>query len=206
MKKVIITGCPRSGTRRVQAQFGQAKISAGHEVDADITVSCLMAVDADMFFANAAHRPYWDRHVDEVWHQVRNPLNCITSMVKHIRAPFWVWQSQFTGLHPRNFDSRRHFATHFWTSWNIEAEKRGTVYRFRIEDLAEEWPVMWDRLGLGVAPPIDKRAEQYHLKGADDARISDEKEEPLTWEEIRSWGPTIYNTTRDMAERYGYDV
>lgn len=201
MKKIIITGCPRSGTRRLQSAFGFAKVPASHERDGEITISCALAVDTDNYISQ--HEPYWSRELDEVWHQVRDPLLCIPSMATTIPSRFWAWQYPLTGLHPKAFRSMREFAAHFWVRWNLETERRGPVYRFRIEDLESEWPVMWERLELGEATPIDPRHKEYKHKGADDAR---EKPEPVTYEELCAFGPSIHDSVREMAERYGYEV
>ena len=197
--QVIVTGCPRSGTRKLQAAFGYAKtLDSAHEQDADITISFQLAVDVDEY--PSQHKPYWDREVDEIWHQVRNPLLCIPSLAEHIQAQYWVWQCKHTGLHPTAFRSRREFASYFWVKWNDKAQERHPCWRFRIEDLDEAWKVMWDRMGL-TAPPIDPRSDEY--KGRVIERRKP-KPEPLTWEELRAWGPSIHDAVAKKYEEYGY--
>lgn len=204
MKRVVVVGCPRSGTRRLQTEFGLNKVDAAHEADADLTVSCFLSVDADTF--PVAHAPWWDREVDEVWHQVRHPLATIPSIAANIAASFWVWQSEFTGLHPRNFENRRFLAAIFWHDWNRHAEQRRPDYRFRIEDLESEWPVMWQRLGLGDAPPLNPRAVDYPNKHATRKRHDHaELAARMTWDEVKSWGPSIHDRLRRMADSYGYE-
>jgi hypothetical protein len=203
LKKIIITGCCRSGQRRVHASFGQVKLLAGYEQDvqgADITISWMLGVDGDDYMG--AHEPYWNRHVDEVWHNVRDPLRCIPSMAARIKGSLWVWQSQYTGLHPARptFPNRRMFASLFWVKWNEEVERRGPVWQYRVEDINEVWPEMWDRLGEPLRP-MDPRSESYR---------GQEREknlppiEPLTYDEIKAWSPSVCDEVRRMAARYGY--
>ncbi len=200
MQQIIVTGCPRSGTRRLHAAFGQAKVNASHESDNDLTISCFLAVDEDAY--PTGHAPYWDREVDEIWHITRHPLDCIASMAARIPHHFWVWQLQFTGLHPGRFRSRREFAAHFWVAWNEYVEERRPDWRFRVEDMEQVWPEMWKRAGLGEAPPIDPRSAEYQGLGRDDAG---ETIYPLTWEELGSWGPTVHDGVRRKADEYGYE-
>ncbi len=206
MKKIIITGCCRSGQRRVHSAFGQAKLRTGYEADVKdsaITISWMLAVDGDNYMGY--HEPYWNRHVDEIWHNVRDPLRCIPSMAARIKAAMWMWQKQYTGLHPASptFPNRRMFAANFWVRWNEEAERRGPVWQYRVEDLDKVWPEMWERLGEPVRP-FDDRAEQYRGLTAESRVNEIDPIEPLTYDEIKSWSPTVCDEVRRMAARYGY--
>jgi hypothetical protein len=192
LKKVIITGCCRSGQRRTRSAFGQHKILVGYEQDlpeTDITISWMLAVDGDDYMG--AHEPYWNRQVDEIWHNVRDPLRCIPSMASSIKASLWMWQCQYTGLHPASpaFPNRRMFAANFWWKWNEEVERRGPVWQYRIEDLDTVWPDM------------DERSREYQGAERDRLRPSDE---PLTYDEIKAWSPSVCDEVRRMAARYGY--
>ena len=193
MKDVIIVSSFRSGTRRVQGAFGQAKIAAAWESDQRLTISAFMAADVDIYAGK--HKPWWDRHVDEVWHQTRSPLHCIAAMADVTPHGIWSWQYPITGLHPRKYRTRREFCSKFWVRWNGLCEERNPVWRYRVEDFEKVWPEMWKRLDLGEAPEIDPRSTE--LDGS-------AKREPMTWEELRSYG-SVYDDVKRLAERYGYE-
>ena len=193
MKKVIIVGTPRGGTQRVHSAFGHAKIDSAWESDADLTISFFMGVDGDDYARK--HIPYWDRHVDEIWHQTRDPLYCIPAMADVTPASVWVWQHQYTGLHPTAFRSRMEFCAHFWVRWHEECEARKPIWQYRVEDFDKVWPEMWKRLDIGEAPPINERSDVY----------DNQRREPITYDEIRSWGPSIHDSVRRLADRYGYE-
>lgn len=198
--QVIVTGCPRSGTRRIQAAFGQSKlVRSSHERDSDVTVSSYLAADTDSY--PTGHEPYWNRTVDEVWHVVRDPMLCIPSLAHNLPSAFWTWQKPITGLSHDMFRSRRELASWFWVRWNDLAEERNPVWRFRIEDLEVAWPVMMQRLGIEDPPPMDTRSLEYRAKGRDDKKG---KSEPLTPEELLAWGPSVHDEVLLRAERYGY--
>jgi len=196
MKSIVIVGTPRSGTQRVHSAFGHAKVGSAWETDHEnITISCFLAADVDDY--NHRHRPYWDRHVDEVWHQTRHPLHCIVSMADVTPPSVWVWQHPITGLHPRNYRSRREFCAYFWARWNEECERRGPIWQYRVEDFERVWPEMWKRLDLGEAPEISPRSMELDRSS---------QREPMTWDELRSFGPTVHDNVRRLAEKYGYET
>ena len=199
MNKIIIISTPRAGTQRVHSAFGHAKIDSGWEQDGgDVTASLFLSVDADLddFAFHQRHKPYWDRHVDEIWHQTRDPLYCIPALAAVTPAAIWAWQNRYTGLDPRAFRSRAEFCASFWVAWNEICEQRQPVWQYRVEEFEQHWPEMWKRLDAGEAPPLDDRS----------VSLDRQTRQPMTYDEIRSWGPTIHDKVRRLAERYGYEV
>lgn len=199
MKNVVVVGTPRSGTQRIHSAFGHAKtVQSGWETDGeDVTLSFFMAADADLddYVFHQRHEPWWNRHVDEVWHQTRDPLYCIPALAAVTPASILAWQARYTGLHPENYRSRQEFCALFWVTWNELCEKRCPIWQYRVEDFEAVWPEMWKRLDAGEAPPLTDRS----------AVLDRQIREPISYEEIRSWGPTIYDKVRRLAERYGYE-
>lgn len=204
MKKVVVMGCPRSGQRYLQSAFGQVKVLAGWEQDvgdSNITISYMLAADTDDY--RGRHEPWWNRKPDEVWHNLRHPLRCIPSMAARLPGSVWSWQYHITGLHPRSetFPNRRMFAALFWAKWNEQAEQRNPDWQYRIEDLGNGvWEEMWERLGEDPKP-LYPRGEGY--RGSEREKGL-EPPEPMTYDEIKSWSPSVCDEVRRMADRYGY--
>jgi hypothetical protein len=195
VKDVIVVCTPRAGSQRVHSAFGHAKVASAWEADSKISLSCFLAADIDDY--NFRHEPWWNRNVDEVWHQTRHPLYCIAAMADRTPANIWVWQYPVTGLHPREYGEREEFCTRFWIRWNEECEKRNPIWQYRVEDFEEKiWSEMWKRLDLGEAPEINPRSTE--LDGS-------AQRVPITWDLVRSYGTDLYDDLRRMAERYGYE-
>lgn len=149
--KLLITGCPRSGTRFVSSILGQSGIRAFHErMGRDGTVSCYFAVD-DWYYAGP-HSTTERRSAYEwthIFHQVRHPLNCIASMAALDRPRFWHWTQRHIGFDMER-EGRLRYCTRFWLEWNTRVDALEPHWRFQIE--SDFWPEMCDRLGIAPGP------------------------------------------------------
>ena len=216
-KRLLITGCGRSGTLYATKLWQSIGLDIRHErpvppngvMGADGVASWFMAADDPKPPSGPSSLDYT---FDVIIHQVRHPLNVISSMAQFIfqhgrRAPGYIERHvPDTKLSP---DEKNHFdfkqqlilkASRYWYHWNLMAEeKAGKIVR--IEDLNEELPNLCDLVGIPYQPgvlseiPKDINALRYH--------ISDEPWR-VTWVEIKRLDPEIYHRIKQLAAAYGY--
>lgn len=155
-RRLLITGCPRSGTRYVAKVLSKSGLRVSHEgLGKDGAVCSFLAVD-DYYYANVHANPVEgivvrrrDIEFEHVWHQVRNPINVIDSLVTApLRRGIWHWYDMHCAC---GYEPHLEAAARFWVYWNEIAESQAE-WRFRAEDIEEVWPEIRERLGLD---PVD---------------------------------------------------
>lgn len=138
---LLVTGCPRSGTRFVTRALQQTGIRVQHErLGVDGTVSALYCVED--FYYNREVRPpprLSSVQFGQMWHLVRDPMDCIPSLAKNLLPRFWHWQEKHTGI-PGDLEPVILRCALFWEAWNRICETLPDVQRVRIEHLAEDQP------------------------------------------------------------------
>lgn len=155
--RVLVTGCPRSGTRYLERQFLDADLRVRHErMGADGTVSPLFCVD-DSFYLDERHpNPLFSTCTfDHIFHLVRDPQDCIPSMAQNMPAKFWHWQEKHTGITGHTPEPLR--SALFWESWNDRIERLPGAKLIRLEDWPTVWPEICALLGVPVRPLIEAR-------------------------------------------------
>lgn len=181
---LLITGCPRSGTRYVSSLLVQSGVRAFHEkMGRDGTVSCLFAVDDFWYPGGHQERPSQLRF-DHVFHMVRHPLAAVASLALLERKDFWHWTQLHTGLRYEEEGPLRH-AAKFWLRWNELVEKLNPEWTFRVE--SDFWAELCERIGLG-------------LRERPDVRRHESSHPAIGWESLEELAPALQRA----AERYGY--
>jgi len=198
--KILVVGCPRSGTRFMRTLLRGQKIDVGHEaLKDDGAVSCFYAVEDYHYpgkhYRNDETKQYRSLNTfDHVWHQVRDPRCVIPSMVKGLQPAFWHWQEKHTWI-PGDAQPPELRAMLFWLHWNrmIDAIQQA-YYRYRIEAIDSEWPKMRSLLGLPEIPlPVIPR------------NIGTSKAPPMTWEQMKAFDEKTFSEVRELASVYGYE-
>lgn len=191
--RVLVTGCPRSGTRYVRQLLARAGLDIGHErVKVNGAVCSFLAVDDDDYGPNVMLRLEGQRRrdfdFDHVWHVVRHPLRVIESLETAMRREWWTWQSKHTGILP----DTPYMGARFWLVWNERIEADPEVgMRFRVEDVP--WAEMCRRLGIEAEMP-DVSPGASSLRGVKRLRRS--------WADLGPYEEPI----RKKAAEYGYDA
>lgn len=189
--KILVTGCPRSGTRFVSRELLDAGVVARHErMGRDGIVSGLFCVD-DYFYAidRLTIPRFRDCKFEHVYHLVRDPGEVIPSMVTNLRDNFWHWQEKHTGI-LGDTEPAELKAGLFWLVWNgIVEENLPQARRIRIEDWASEWPKMANALGV----------EAKEIRSGDRFKTEHPR---LDWEQITD--DEVRASVQEMAHRYGY--
>ena len=199
-KKLLIIGCPRSGTGYACKLLRALGLDIGHEVWGKHGMSCWWAIFD-------TYRPgvwYWplDRDLQEfldkypkplsyenciVLHQTRYPLKVIRSLAYPHPVQPRAWRYVFHHIPGSMDDPILLCAMRAWYYLNLEAEKKALV----------TYPVeMLDPDGLCTASIPKGKA--YNTNTAD--RDTPE----YTWDDLHAQDPELTKRIRELAARYGY--
>ena len=223
-RRVLVTGCPRSGTRYTTLVLRRLGLDVGHErIGRDGVSSWALAVDAEQ----TPWGPSWgDVRFDVVLHQVRHPLDVIDS-VETLRPASWKFVSEYAPLDPgQSFPIR---GALLWCHWNGAAETRAAL-TYRVEAIAEALPLICEAIDVAHDPlaardvPTDvntrTRGRAFHLaeeslirSGIDPgnrlrgvlARSRVGHRRQLTWSRLHESDPRLCERVRELATTYGYD-
>lgn len=216
-KRLLITGCGRSGTLFAAALWQRLGLDIRHErpvppngvMGADGVASWFMAADDPEPPSGPSACNF---RFDIVLHQVRHPLKVIASMAQFIlrqgkRAPGYIERNApATILSPdecRQLASREQLllkASRYWLHWNLMAETKADRL-VRIEDLDAELPGLCDLVGVAYRPDVlqsiskDLNARSQHVP---------DPPWRLEWEEIKKLDARLYADIRALARHYGY--
>jgi len=185
----LITGCGRSGTKYITEVLRQCGLDVGHEtLGKDGVVSSIWAV-YDSYYPSYHHqgpRP----HFDTVLHQVRHPLDTIGSLMTS-SAESWYWNARHIPIDPERWSPLRKAEAYYW-HWN-HLVSHEAVYRYRVEDLVDCWPVVCAFVGL----PTDTALP-------DVPKDTNHRDHPtVQWKNLF---PGWQNLIQRMAKEYGYEV
>ncbi|MBW2170715.1 MAG: hypothetical protein JRF69_01840 [Deltaproteobacteria bacterium] len=215
-KKLLITGCGRSGTLYTTEVWRSLGLDIRHErpipthgsMGRDGAASWFMAVDDrnPPFGPSTAGYKF-----DFVLHVVRNPLKVIASVAQFILqkgapSPEYIERhapETRLSFEERTLEPKQQFilrAARYWYHWNLLAEAKADQ-TFQVEQLASALPGLCDHLGVEYRPgqadkvPKDTNARWHYLR-----------EEPwvVNWADIEALDPSLCNEIRHLAASYGY--
>ena len=221
-RRLLVTGCGRSGTRFISFVLRRLGLDVPHErLGRDGIVSWSMAV-------HACERPFGPPsgsvHFEHVFHQTRHPLDVISS-VATFKHPSWEFICAHT---PCSFDDPLILrSAKYWLHWSEHADQLAT-WRYRVEALGEVFPEFCERLDVDVdlaaleRVSIDvntrRRGRLLHLGDelAERLRIelpggvrerlgpSRPLSSALTWDDITAIDRDLATRIREKAVEYGY--
>jgi hypothetical protein len=194
---LLITGCPRSGTRAIAAAFTNVRFWIGHERGGSCGISSSFFAVFDWHYPGAHRAPLERYRFDQVWHQTRYPLNAISSMADKMPDSWWHWQEKHSGV-SGDLEPVGLRCALFWIRWNRLVEENHLVaWQYRIEDARRLWPEMCKRLGL---PECDYTPDDDHGHN----KKKDDRHQ-FSWDEMKSIDVDMYDDLRQLAEKYGYE-
>lgn len=183
---LLITGCGRSGTTYISRLLQECGLDIPHEyLGKHGSSSWYMAPDLSKQFQH-------------VFHQVRNPIDVISSWYFHISEnhPVWEYIYHHLPMIQKDEPALAKWAK-YWVYWNMIAERRAE-WRYRIEDIDKIFPMMSQILGI----PLDKTALQRVPKDTNHWGPIPKK---VTWVELSQvLKPVDFMNLKYLAQKYGY--
>jgi len=221
---ILITGCPRSGTKYIACLLEELGLDVRHEAMGRDGISswCLAVPAAAVPWGPASA----GRSFDIVLHQVRNPIDVIPSM-STLAEDSWRFAYDHTSARPDDPPLLR--CARFWLDWNLHAEKI-SQWRYRIEELPDLFDSFCQRVGAPidraalrrVPPNVNTRAFAGVARLCKAACAKLNVEPPVflrshfadraiyqrfctfSWETLRSQDQATCDRVIALAERYGY--
>ena len=188
---ILITGCPRSGTGYASQIFQAQGLDIGHErLGTDGVSSWLFAVEDHRYPWHPPGELRQNYGFEVILHQVRDPLRVLASMTV-LRRPDWTFIGRHLALPKMPLERRIGFYLH-WT----ELCDRQAHYRYRVEDIAVEWPRLhqfcggiaaWTGEAQGISKTYNRRRHQ-----------------DLTWTQVLATPGG--REVAAKAQAYGYEV
>jgi hypothetical protein len=160
-----------------------------------------------------------------VWHQVRHPINQISSFFRSslemhnffMKTLYPLQSPPFYEL-PRledvrkapQYEDRIRYNMWLWVHWNKHIEQFAE-YRYHIEDLEIEWPNMQKRMkafepSISLPSFSSIRQRGVEKRRAEHSWRNRYYKEPLTWGRLYEIDGELANEVWLLAERYGYDI
>ena len=139
MKKLLITGCARSGTGYIAKLLSFIGLEVGHErLKENGIVSWYNAEQPDYIYKNKETLMFSSgfKNYDLTIHQVRHPLKVISSMHVTNKTKWDYIMSVVPEIHPNDHVTIK--CAKYWYYWNKKAEKLGG-YLMRIEDIEKKF-------------------------------------------------------------------
>lgn len=205
-KKVLVTGCGRSGTKSVCRILNDYGLDVGHEhMRTDGTVSCMFFIDSDWYpdhpwaapkglIAHQKERKSQFRF-DVTLHQVRHPLKVISSVAAGYDRQHQDWLV-YNGVIPEGVRPKLKRAMYIWLEVNKRCEKI-SKFRYKVEDITtpKVWKVISSMLDIDARPPKETIMNKGH--GYTKGRV-------LRWEDIEEVDYDLSKKIRERANSYGY--
>jgi hypothetical protein len=223
-KKLLVTGCGRSGTKYISFLLRRLGYDVGHEkMRRDGAASWCMAVDSDEAPWGEGSRDYC---FDQVFHQVRHPAVTIASLTTFSPVS-WEFIAKHVPVDPTAPVLLR--AANYWYHWNIAAEAV-SGWRYRIEDFGGIYDDFCARLGVrpdrnklaAVEPIVNTRyrGRQFHIYeelcerlripvsrrvgAAVSQRVQHEWTAESAWATLEAEHPALFELICRKASDYGY--
>lgn len=154
-KKILITGCGRSGTTFVCEFLKSLGLKVGHEKDIEKNgiVSWQLTFNEHEFGHNRAQVEDYSQF-DHIIHIIRNPLDSFQSYPT-IKRGSWECICKNIPEIKLDDDSESKFVK-YWCLWNKKAEKLSEV-TIKIEELREKIPLLLELFNI-------KNADEYEVR------------------------------------------
>jgi hypothetical protein len=224
-KRVLITGCGRSGTLYASVLLKKCGLDVPHEVrmGRDGISSWLFGTQSASVPWGPSPRGYSFEHVIQL---VRDPLACIPSIAM-LRPAAWEYIADHVSF--ESSDSQLLKSAKYWYRWNVMVERRASL-RLKIEDMPGALAPICDRLDVHVDiaavrhVPKDLNTRRYGmLLNSLEFRLLDlglicrnpfrkkllsrltPRYGNVTWDDLRALDGSLMELIRGKALEYGYE-
>ena len=193
-KTLLIIGCARSGTAGIAKALQKGGLKIGHEkMKRDGISSWDLAANPKVGRSKVRPEKF---HFAHVFHQVRHPLKCISSVYTTEDQNSWDFiMAHIPEIHEQ--DPHLVKCAKYWYYWNLLAEENAE-WTYRIEDIDYSWDEFEKRLGKKIQhialENIPEETDTKNLHTHD-----------FTWEDLqKGLDATLYDNIRMLARKYGY--
>lgn len=195
-KRLLVTGCARSGTGYISAVLKLCGLDIGHEyVGEDGCSSWPMAVDA---LACPWGPTTQGLEFEHTFHQVRHPLLVISSV--NTTEPQVTWDYVCHEMPQiKQEDPRIVKCAKYWYYWNLAAEKKAE-WTYKLEEI----DLVFEEMGCRLGVPLNKLVLKLVSRSTNHRwnHIHD-----YTWDDLRKELPKdLFDNIQKMAVRYGYSI
>jgi hypothetical protein len=193
-RKLLITGCARSGTAYITKFLKINNLNVKHEIDGKYgIVSWLMAADSYKAPFGPGANNFLFEHI---FHQVRHPLKTIAS-ASNEPSNSWRYIKKYIPQINKT-DPKIVKAAKYWYYWNLLAEIKAE-WTYRIEDIENQV----DEMSLRLNVPLDSSLLEKIPKNANTRNYKD----AYTWSDLKkAIDEELFYNIIEMATRYGYEV
>lgn len=197
MKHFLILGYPRSGTSYAAVAFHKAGFYVTHERDESFTDAVLgrcKRPDGVItgLFKHCRRDP---AHYDVVFHQVRHPLNVITSATHMSYESMQdLMQTCRTG---HMCEGKLYRVMKTWLLFTDWADSVCQM-RYQVEQMPEQWPLILKEIGLNLTITFAQRLDTYVNT------YGQKRPKQLTWDDLRACDRKMGTQILFRAQEYGY--
>ena len=196
-RTLLVVGCARSGTTYISKVLKKSGLRIGHEHLSRDGISTCELCDS----GKKSWKGRWGFcpekiHFAHIFHQVRDPLNVISSTYVTEDLNSWVFIMKYV---PEILMQDSHLVkcAKYWYYWNLKLEKMAE-WTYRLEDLDQRWGEFEERLGRKV-----ERSAIEETPTNTNGRKTVTRQ--FTWDDLqRELDPELYEKIRQLATRYGY--
>lgn len=175
-KGIYIATAARSGSMYTTHILHALGYDIGHETVAD---------DGSVGYHLAVIKP------KNCFHQVRHPVNQISSMFAH---QSWGFGNDVVDVDGRGLKG----CMQYWLKWN-ELLEEFCIWRYQIEQFPDVWDEFLERIGhlptLMPDVPTDTNARSIYKRS-----------ENFTWSDLCDCDRQLAQEIIDKAEKYGYEI
>ena len=217
-KKLLITGCGRSGTLYSARLFSELGLDILHELEQNTKATAGQDGYSSWFLAVDDPLPPQGpasigNKFEITLHQVRHPLLVIASFAQFIlqngtKSPEFIEKyipEIKTISEDTDFNLKQKLilqAALYWYEWNLLALEKSTE-TVQLEHIGKELPRLCDMLGIEFEEDVfDRVSSRTNERGI---YVHDEPW-TVSWEELESLDPVLTQKIRTMAESFGYQV
>lgn len=180
-KGIYVAACARSGTMYMAEVLKALGYEIGHE---------MTEKDGSVGYHLAVIKP------KNCFHQVRHPLNQISSMYDH---QSWGFMNQVIETHGRGLLG----CMQYWLTWN-ELLESFCVWRYRLENIDSVWKEFLERIGHKYEP-LPNIAKDINSREMSLSCI-DKEFSYFTWADLYKCNEVLARKIEEKSLEYGYSL
>jgi hypothetical protein len=190
---LVIVGCGRSGTTYTSKKMKSLGIDIGHERLKKDGISSWYLVSDQFKVPLGPNFEQIKKLTLPIVHQVREPLQCISSMLAIGRISYEFLSNEI----PIDFenDSKILRAMKYWYYWNLKAESKA-IFTYQIEEFSQ---ILDELLEIGQ---FSLSTEKFKT----DVNTNSRKHIDLAWSDLNKEDENLCHKIKELGRKYGYII